>query len=183
MGKFLLKMMMVICAIPIVLFLLIVLFMNGVHYGSIDSYLAKDHFSKERWERLWLFRASMYTDLHEHYLKIGMPISEMKELIGDTKFRRKYVISSGQVICLDYDLGRIEAGGMSSEYDMIICPDKTGQYLESVKLIGGSYGKDDNGEELILDKDGILKTPKEYLRDSKTVLVPDKNGNIKTYGE
>lgn len=151
------------CMIPVVLVLLHMSVMDTLHYSSVPTLLGGNSFKEKEWKAYDGFRAYKYKDLRENYLKEGMPISEVKELLGETWHRYKYDISTYKNICLNYHLGDIEAGGTRSTYYLIICPDKTGKYVESIKLVGGFYGMFDKGQKALIEDNGDL-----IVNDTKT---------------
>lgn len=161
---FLVKMMLIIVITPIMLVTLeIMLLLLGttINYNSASDVLSSQKFEQEKWSSPYSIKVEMYQDLRDNYLKIGMPINEVKNLIGETRLRHKYTVQSDQIICLKYDLGMM--GYLHTPYDLIICPDKTGECLDSIKLIGGWYGLWDKGQKALIEENGNLE-----VYDTKT---------------
>jgi hypothetical protein len=130
---------------------LIIYWFNSNLREKIDHTKAQKEFTIEGWKNS-RNKLSMYNDLEKRYLKKGMKISELKELLGGTNTTRVYKSFWGEEICMQYNLGGVMFFYTAS-FDLIVCPDKRGLYVKSYKLLRS--GQDD-GETIYRDSKGNI---------------------------
>ena len=104
--------------------LLFALFVYLLFFTDVISFRGAD-FDKKIWSEapninqgIDCIRGEMYTDLKNNYLKKGISITEVKDLLGNTEYS-KY---SNYTNCLDYELGMCSR--LRVDYDsMLVCFD------------------------------------------------------------
>lgn len=131
---------------------LIIYWFNSNLQEKIDRTKAQEEFTIEGWRDPYKSKINMYDDLEKRYLKKGMKISELKELLGETNTTRVYKSFWGEEICMQYHLGGVMFFYTAS-FDLIVCPDKSGLYVKSYKLLRS--GQDD-GKPVYRDSKGNI---------------------------
>ena len=127
--------------------LLVSLCLEYYHVTSESREFAKMRFSPKEWKRTTTYRIDMYKDLRENYLYVGMPITELKNLLGETTLGRKY--SEDSPTCFSYSMGMRQTLFFFSSYSLIICPDTTYLKVASIKLLSDD-NEEDKGETIFL---------------------------------
>jgi hypothetical protein len=107
---------------------------NCLFYSSEMEDLRQNKFDKKEWaEGNYYVKSWMYQDLKDNYLKPGTKISDVLSLLGTPNNGRVYDSLFYKRTCLQYYLGTI--GFAHTSYRLVICPDPTGEHVESVKYI------------------------------------------------
>lgn len=134
----------VVCSVLIkIVFIIAVFFacfvclVHYLYFVSVNKQRSSLEFTKENWAEVNI-RYKMYDDLIKHHIKEKMYISDVKALLGNPDYKRKYNTFFNKNMCLEYRLGVVGHDFIHAPNSLIICPDNSGQKLGSLKLIGAS---------------------------------------------
>lgn len=138
-------------AAALIIFIVIYWFNSNLQ-EKIDRTKAQEIFTVEGWRDNRSSRIDMYNDLEKRYLKKGIKISELKELLGETNTTRIYKSFWGEEICMQYHLGGVTFF-FTTSFDLIVCPDKNEIYVKSYNLLEND---NDDGKSVYRDSEGNI---------------------------
>jgi hypothetical protein len=101
--------------------------------SSDKQYMKSEKFDSTVWKEDGIYQASMLYDLKNNYLRVGMPIQAVKDLLGEDFTIRKYRRWCYKGDCLNYECGTIGTF-IHDNYELIICPDSSGEKVHHYKI-------------------------------------------------
>ena len=144
----------------IIIILLYVFFSKLVPWGLKLNMYGADKFDSELWNKTHIgrhtggivhdwdeYRCSMYNDLTNNYLKKGMKLKEVTDVLGDEGKDLQYYCTNKKVKCLTYTLGSclkgmfnksliVEYFGYYDRQFMYVCFDGNAEFISSGKSFG-----------------------------------------------
>jgi hypothetical protein len=108
------------------------------HHKKEKNIIYKEPFHTGDWHNPHNNRVEMYNDLEKTFLSKYPTIDEVVDTLGKTSVRRVYDTKNGKLICLEYTMGTV-GGFLYTNFYLIICPDETGKFVKSYKLIDDRY--------------------------------------------
>jgi len=99
-----------------------------------DEDLASRKFAKELWHEKFT-KAYYAYDLVDNYLKPGMSMAQVEELLGEPDFLRIYATPEGEIRCYDYMLGML--GNFHEDFELLVCYQNQ-SILKETLIVSGS---------------------------------------------